>query len=626
MADTETQPDPPAGPRPRALVAGALVALAALWAGVAFSDAIRAGAERVAGLWSPAPAATTKPAAGPQYYQGPMHPWIIMPEPGQCPICGMDLVPIDPEKLSGEVTIDPVVVQKMGVRLGEVTTGPLTRTIRTVGDVAYAEPRVRDVNLKVSGWIEKLHVDKAGATIEKGEPLFTIYSPKLFSAQEEYLLALRGRGAATRPGEASIVRSARTRLRYFDITAEQIEALERRGRPAKTMTIRSPHGGTVVEKHVKEGMHVTPGTRLYRIADLSRVWVMATIYEYQLPYLEEGQEATMSLPYIPGQSFRGKVDHVYPYMRSRTREARARLVFPNPKGLLKPGMFANVRIHSTLAEDRVLAPRAAVMDTGKRQVALVYRGEGRFEPRDLETGITTDSGKVEILDGLEPGERVVTSGQFLIDSEAKMRESLAKMVRGAQAGARARPARRDEEGPALEALPEEAAAALADALEATFRIGRRLARDNASGLERNAERIAEALGRLTDTRIPGAPRFWHEHDGADRARRVARELARAKGLEAARPLFADLSIALAGVLEATGAPRSVGPVEKLHCPMFREGQGGAVWIQPRGEVRNPFLGSEMPGCFDERRTLPSAAAATRPAATRPAAPDHHAHH
>ena len=262
-----------------------------------------------------------------------MHPWVILPDPGDCPICGMDLVPLDPAKFKGEIAISPVTVQNMGVRVQEVTTGPLVRTIRTVGIVDYDEETVRDLNTKVSGWIEELYVDSLGAEVEKGEPLFSLYSPQLFSAQEDYLIAAKGgRGS-------SLLEAARTRLEYFDITTAQIEALRKRGKPQKALDVGSPHSGVVIAKHANEGMKIEPGMQVYRIADLTKVWALVTVYEYQLPYVEKGQDAVMTLPYIPGRTFEGKVDYVYPYLDRKTREAQVRLEFDNSDGLLKPGMF-----------------------------------------------------------------------------------------------------------------------------------------------------------------------------------------------------------------------------------------------------------------------------------------------
>ncbi|MGC9455684.1 MAG: efflux RND transporter periplasmic adaptor subunit [Phycisphaerae bacterium] len=538
-----------------------------------------------------------------QHYTCGMHPWVILPEPGQCPICQMDLVPLDPEKFSGEVAIDPVVVQNMGVRVRPVTQGPLTKEIRTVGTVDYREPGVRDVNIKVSGWIEKLYVDYVGAPVEQGEPLFELYSPQLYAAQEEYLLAWRNRDRG--PQQRDLLESARTRLEYFDVPQEQIEQLAETGSPSKTITLNSPHSGVVIDKHAVEGMKVDPGMRVFRIADLSRVWVMVTLYEYQLPYVREGQSAVMTLPYIPGEQFEGEVVYIYPTVDPGTREVQVRLEFDNPHGLLKPGMFATVTLQSTLARERTLAPRSAVMDTGEREVAIVWRGQGRFEPRDVETGIAAADDMVEIIDGLKPGEMVVTSGQFLIDSEAKLRASLARMMRedlAADAQAPVEVMGGDE----LVRLPGTATEALTDALNEYLDIQQTLSEDSTEGVSESARRMASALDRLIATDIPSRPHFWHENTSAADARADALKLVDSKDLADARLRFADLGAALVRFLEVTGVPQGMDELHVLRCPMYQEDQGGTWWMQTGDEVRNPYFGPRMLGCYDERRALPPA--------------------
>ena len=564
-------------------------------------------------------------AEGGAYYTCGMHPWVILPRPGSCPICHMDLVPLDPAKFTGAVVIDPIMVQNIGVRIDAVASGPLTRRIRTVGTVDYDETGVRDVNIKVPGWIEKLHIDYLGAAVEAGQPLFDFYSPDLYAAQEEYLLARESLGKigadfvpdAAR-GARDLLESARTRLLYFDVAQQQIDDLERRGKPAKTLPILSPHSGVVIDKHANEGMKVDQGMRVYRIADLTRVWVMVTLYEYQLPFVQVGQSAVMTLPYVPGQTFAGKVIYVYPYLDKRTREVQVRLEFDNPGLLLKPGMFASVELRSTLAEQRTLVAREAILDTGERQMAFVSLGGGKFEPRQVAVGVESGDGMVEILDGLKPGEMVVVSGQFLLDSEANIRESLAKMIRGQpaaeQAGVAAVAGRSE-----LEALPQAMAAELGRVLESYFALGKQLAGDSTAEMAEPAGTIAQAVDTLLQTPIPDHPHFWHEHEEAATVRGKSLELAGIADLDDARLLFADLSVALAKLVRATGVPPAFGrEVQQLRCPMYRSGQGGTIWLQPAGDVRNPYYGSSMRECFDERMALPvtgDKSAAPQPNAT-----------
>jgi RND family efflux transporter MFP subunit len=590
---------------------------AALWAGVAFSDSIRRATAalqtQLATAFRDTEPSNTTPKTEGQLYQGPMHPWIVQTEPGTCPICGMDLVPVAPEKFTGELTIDPRVVQNMGVRVDQVVEGPLTRTIRTVGTVDYDETQVRDVNIKVKGWIEGLHVDSTGAHVAKGAPLFDIYSPELYAAQEELLLAHQSpsltQGSPTAQGSTesdSLLGAARTRLMYYDITTDQIEALLERDIPTKRMTIRSPHAGTVIDKHANDGMRVTPGMRVYRIADLSRIWVMATIYEYQLPYVHEGQAVTMTLPYLPGATFQGEVDYVYPYMNNNTREVKIRLAFENPDRQLKPGMFANVKLRDTIKNNAVLAPREAVLDTGERQVALVSTGGGTFEPRDLKLGPTTGDNQVQVLQGLKPGEKVVTSGQFLIDSEAKMRASLARMVEGQKPAATQQAQTPDS--PELSQLPESANKPLADAIDAYLTIVEQLANDRFDARSA-ATRLDDSLSDFHHVMASmHAEQPNRTAQPIQRARQAAQQLVQTEKIEVARKATATLSRALTELLKLTGtSPATKTPLVYFHCPMYQEEQGGTPWLQPAGEPRNPYYGSDMLACYDTKQALPEQA-------------------
>ena len=607
------------------LLTATAIVLIAILIGVVFAGPLRAGFSVAGGIigfehdHDGDVVAVTDESGNVQYYTCGMHPWVILPKPGDCPICHMELTPIDPAKFTGEITIDPVVVQNMGVRVEPVVTGPLTKTIRTVGTVDYNERNVRDVNIKVSGWIEELHVDYVGATVQAGDPLFELYSPQLYAAQEEYLLAWRNRDQT--PNAASLLEAARTRLEYFDITDQQIEQLQLRGEPDKTLTIRSPHTGVVIAKHANEGMKVDPGMQVYRIADLSTVWVLVTVYEYQLPYIEAGMKAIMSLPYIPGQSIEGEVIYIYPYLDKKTREVQVRLEFDNPNNLLKPGMFANVQLTNTLASEKTLTPRSAVIDTGERQVAFVSRGEGKFEPRDVRLGIENGDGMVEVISGLKPGEMVVTSGQFLIDSEAKIREALAKMIRGDMAYEQKATAELAGAS-ALSELPESVERDLDTILTEYFAIGDRLAGDSIDGITRHGSLLAETLDQIVTVDVPQDPHFWHKHqDAIATARANALKLSETQDIAAARLQFAELSMALETVAMATGVPPGFDrEVQVLRCPMYRSGQGGTTWLQPAGDVRNPYFGSMMLECFDERKALPVTGGSQAPSTQQQAEP------
>ena len=419
-----------------------------------------------------------------------MHPWIITTEPGNCPICGMKLEPIDASKLTGEVAIDPVVVQNLGIRTAEVVRGPVTRTLRTLGTVEVAEPLLRDVNLRVSGWIESLAVDFVGAKVEQGDPLFTLYSPELYAAQEEFILA-----AARDESDAAMLRSARDRLLNFGLTEPQVQHIAQGGEVERNVTILSPYAGVVLNKHANDGMRVDPGMRVFRIADLSTVWVQVTLYENQLPFVSVGLPATLSLSALPGRDYAGEVVFVDPTVNPQTRAVQVRLAFDNADGQLKPGMFADVSLHNTLDEPAILAPREAVMNTGERSIAFVSLGQGRFEPRDVRTGVAVDGDRVEVLAGLEPGELVVTSGQFLLDSEASVRESLARMVQGQPAGP-AKPPMAAAPTVVTDGMTPEAQRQIDAVASAYLAVQDALTRDSLAGLAERLATIREAATEL----------------------------------------------------------------------------------------------------------------------------------
>lgn len=527
-----------------------------------------------------------------------MHPWVILPEPGLCPICHMDLTPLDPTKLSGEITIDPVIVQNIGVRIASVTGGSIEPKIRTVGEVSYDESSVREITTKVSGWIEALHVDAEGQRVEKGDPLLDIYSPELYQAQEEYLLAWRQRRqGGQQTGGLDLLEAARTRLKYFDIADRQIEQLEQSDAPQKALTMHSLHAGVVVEKRALEGMRIEPGMLLYRIADLSTIWVNVTVYENQLPFIRVDQQATMTLPFLPGKVYEGRVAYIYPYLNEQARQARVRLEFENPDSELLPGMYATVEIAGEGPLDAVLAPREAILSTGARHVAFVSRGEGRFEPREVTLGVSS-GGQVQILDGLEPGEKIVTSGQFLLDSESRMREALAKMVTGDTAAAQ-RPDVKVVESEGDIGLPQEGRDALTMLLKAYLMIADALVNDTIEGTSEPARVLETQIGALRDVPPLDNPHFWHmRSQDLDAIAQNAKTLAGASGIEHARRSFGYISDALERIVTATGVPNELDiALDRRVCGMAPEVPRSGVWLQPSDQdARNPYFGAMMLRC------------------------------
>jgi hypothetical protein len=319
------------------------------------------------------------------------------------------------------------------------------------------------------------------------------------------------------------------------------------------------------------------------------------LYEYQLPLVHVGQTATMTLSYLPGRQFQGKVAYIDPTLNDKTRQVDLRLEFDNPDGTLKPGMFATIDLHSTLANDHTLAPRSAIIDTGEREVAFVSLGNGRFDPRQVQTGARAEDGMVEVLAGLAPGQQVVTSGQFLIDSEANVREALAKMVKGNLAAEQMPvPATSPDQ---VSALPPAASQPLRTIVGNYLSIEQKLAADSIEGLGDPAKAIAAQADELLKLNLPGGAQ-------ATAIRDKALELAGAKSLDQARPIFADLSAALDKLLKTTGSPQGLDrPIQELHCPMYRPDQGGAFWLQAAGPVHNPYLGTMMPACGQVIGTL-----------------------
>ena len=332
-----------------------------------------------------------------------------------------------------DIIISPERLQTLGVRVDTVQYRKLDKVIRTIGRADYDERLITTINTKVSGWIEKLYVDYTGKFIRKGEPLYEIYSPEVVSTEEEYLLALRGEikpGASKfenfEQGAEALLRSAKQRLEFWDIPSKHIKELENSRRIEKTIMIHAPNRGIVVKKNVLEGDHIQPGHELFQIADISNIWVYADIYEYEIPLIAVGQPAELSLSYYPGETFRGKVSYIYPYLEEKTRTIKIRFEFPNPNWKLKPGMFANVRLYTQIAESGLALPEGAVLDTGERQLVFVSKSEGVFEPREVKLGAKAE-GFYEVLQGLSGGEIVATSANFLIDSESRLGSATMKM-------------------------------------------------------------------------------------------------------------------------------------------------------------------------------------------------------
>ena len=333
---------------------------------------------------------------------------------------------------AGTVMLSPATQQTINVTYATVRRAHLERTIQTVGLLQMDEETIARVHVKVAGWIEKVFLNYAGQEIKKGQPLFTLYSPDLVSTEQEYLIALQGQRYLSKTpytdvssGANSLLSATRDRLRLWDIDDAQIHNLETTGKAARDMTLYSPISGFVMTRNAYEQSYVTPQTDLYEIADLSRIWVNVDIFEYEAPYVHVGQEAQMQLSYSLGKTYRGKVTYIYPTLDPKTRTIKVRLEFPNPGLELKPNMYANVQLKVDYGT-QTLVPSQAVLNSGLKQVVFVAKPDGYFEPREIKIGDQYD-GQTVVLAGLKPGEKIVASGNFLIDSESRLGAAMQQM-------------------------------------------------------------------------------------------------------------------------------------------------------------------------------------------------------
>jgi len=382
--------------------------------------------------------ASGKPAAERKikYWVAPMDPTFIRDEPGKSPM-GMDLVPVYEDEVSTEATIsiDPVTRQNMGIRTARVERRNLSKEIRTNGLINYEEPRQYSVNTKLDGWIEKLYINETGIKVKKGQPLLDIYSPELVSAQEEYLLALKNyQQLKDSPypeiseGAKTLLAASEKRLQLWDISPAQLQQLKSSGTVRRSLTLYAPYTGIVTSKQANEGSFIKSGSLLFTIADLSKIWVFADIYESELPLVKPGQHADIILPFVGDKQISGTVSILYPYVDPRTRTVKARIDLDNSDLDLRPDMYVNVRLKTQPLKDALAIPAEAVINSGEKQTVIVRDPDGRFEPRLVKTGMLGDDGYLQIKEGVTADEVVVTSAQFLIDSESQLQEAIQKML------------------------------------------------------------------------------------------------------------------------------------------------------------------------------------------------------
>ena len=367
-------------------------------------------------------------AAAEQLYTCGMHPQVIQNKPGNCPICGMKLTPLRRESVNNTaITIDSVTVQNMNFRSDTVKRGAISRTIRTVGTVDFDETKLSEVTIRFGGWVQKVYADTTGQQVHQGDQLFDLYSPEFYKMQVELVAAINS--AINMPASAGVLRAAaRTNLLMLGVSAAKIADIEKTRHFTTNYTVVAPQDGFIMEKMILPGQKIDEGMKAYRIADLGMVWVQAQIYEQDLQFISLGQEADVSLSYMPDRKFRGRVTYIYPTVDEKTRTAKVRMEFHNPGYLLKPGMFATVELKAELANDALLVPDSAVLRSGEKNTAFVALDGGKFEPRVITLGPRGEGNVYQVLSGLNEGERVVTSGQFMLDSESQLREAIQKMI------------------------------------------------------------------------------------------------------------------------------------------------------------------------------------------------------
>jgi Cu(I)/Ag(I) efflux system membrane fusion protein/cobalt-zinc-cadmium efflux system membrane fusion protein len=523
----------------------------------------------------------------------------------------MDLVPVYEDAISAgpTVTIDPVIVQNMGVRVAPVVYGSVQREVRVVGYLEEPEPLHRDINLRVRGWIEKLHADTDGMPIQKGQKLFDLYSPDIQIAANELITARKSLEAASdaqakQTGQVMFQSTAR-KLELWGLEKPQVEALAKLDKAPETVTFIAPIGGHLTEKKVYEGAGVEAGMMVMRIADRNRMWVETQVYEQQLPLVKIGSKARATIVSEPGKVYEAEVVFIHPHIDAQTRTARVRLQIPNEDYQLRQGMYATVDILAEPTPPAPVVPREAVIDTGTRQIAFVASGNGKFEPREVKLGISGRDGLVQVLAGLAPGEQVVTSGQFLLDSESRLKEAIQKHLSGNLASAVAPADAHAAHAAAMPAPASSPAATVAPPLNVP-----------------HTDEIAVAYLQLTQAL--GAPQQSDDPlnvdalltaatQSAEHAAGEGKQLAQAvlnaanemkgKSIVEQRKAFLNVSNAVIALLDRSAPSAKVAPeVYVAHCPMAFD-DAGASWLQKSAPIANPYYATQMKSCGSLQRKI-----------------------
>ncbi|MEK6700691.1 MAG: efflux RND transporter periplasmic adaptor subunit [Planctomycetota bacterium] len=535
-----------------------------------------------------------------------MHPQVIQDHPGDCPICHMKLTPMVGDGASkspgdsGVVVIDPAIVQRMGVRVAEVTQGPLAQTLRAFARITEAESAHRDVNLRVSGWIQNLHANTDGMSVRKGEALFDLYSPELRLAIEELISAHRSAktiasdtNSSLRETSESLVAAAESRLLALDLSPEQVKEFGSMERAPLVVSIVSPVDGHITEKAgVYTGSSVTAGQRVLRIAQRTTMWVEGRVPEGDLGRVRIGQKMRARVDAYPGRAFEGEVIFIHPHLDEMTRTALVRMQLANHDGALHEGMYANLDIEVGSGELAVLVPREAIIDSGESQVVFVSAGKGRYEPRRVVMGLGGEKGLVQVLSGLKAGEQVVASGQFLVDSESRLREAIAKFLD--QSPAAAVPAGGAKSSSDVKVLRISVSPAKVDAVVAGYlalaeALGATQKEDSPLKVE---ELVASIHALHAEVTVPEGVRLITSAASAA-------EAMKGQSLDRQRELFKALSALVIDLVEAMPpSPAIVASLYVVNCPMAK-----GDWLQRTREVANPYYAQEMKECGSVVRSV-----------------------
>lgn len=555
-----------------------------------------------------------------------MHPQIRMEEPGQCPICGMDLVPAESEEGAASDVIEHVTLSKQARALAQLRTTEVVRTdpkadMRLLGRVDYDETRFRMITPWVAGRIENLAVRVTGAKIRKGQVVATLYSPEVYAAMRDLVLAdrqlekLSGGVASSQLMAKSALEAARERLRLLGMTDSMIANIEKTGDAPKTVPIRATHGGTVLERMVEEGDYVAAGTVLYHVADLSTVWVQIDAYESDLPHLSVGQTVMLEIDSIPDERFEGKVSFIDPVLNPQTRTAKVRVAVPNPKGRLRPGMFAQAVVEGEVGggTSYLVSPASAVLFTGRRSVVYVETPghDGTYELREVRLG--PKAGPVyPVLEGLSEGERVVSRGAFVVDADLQLKGGRSMMTL---------PDDESSTSPRLQ-VSEEMLDVLRPVVEQYLRVQQHLAADE---LDQARSALGELAAMVNTVDLPGpveAAEAWSARASALAGH--ARHAVASKEPGELRSAFEKISAEVVTLLRVFGNPTEA-ELSIAFCPMAFD-EKGAQWVQREGAVANPYYGSAMLRCGDAKATVaPTERLATRETPPPPSAPTQHVH-